>query len=133
MPCLLVFSQHTRIKMIKSFNVTGISWTSMPYLGTGMHLILIKCGHCTGCRWSFGFSSNCLLMHAINNGTSPAYIADTATTMSSLHGHRRHHCATINQYKVPRTWSKFDDRAFSVAGLREWNNLPRTTEMFHFF
>lgn len=31
----------------------------------------------------------CLVMHAVNNGASPTYIADTTTPMSSLPGHRR--------------------------------------------
>ena len=65
----------------------------------------------------------CLLMHAVNNVTGPAYIADITTPISPLHGHRRLRSAATNQYEIPRTRSKFGDRAFSVAAPREWNNL----------
>ena len=66
----------------------------------------------------------CLLMHAVQNGTSPAYIVDIKTPISSLHGHRMLRSAATYQYEIPRTRTKFDDRAFSVAGPQEWNNLP---------
>ena len=66
----------------------------------------------------------CLLMHAVQNGTSPAYIVDITTPISSLHGHSMLHSATTNQYDIPRTRTKFGDRAFLVAGPHEWNNHP---------
>ena len=43
----------------------------------------------------------CLLMHAVNNGTGPAYITDITTPISTLPGHRRRFAAT-NQYEIPR-------------------------------
>ena len=57
----------------------------------------------------------CLLMHAVNNGTSPAYIAGITTPTSTLPGHRRLRSAATNQHEIPRTRSMFGDRAFSVA------------------
>ena len=41
-------------------------------------------------------------MHAVNNGTSPAYIADTTTPISSLPGHRKIRSVTTNQYDMSR-------------------------------
>ena len=63
-------------------------------------------------------------MHAVQNGTSPAYIVDITTPISSLYGHRMLHSAAANQYEIPWTRTKFCDWAFSVAGQWEWNNLP---------
>ena len=45
----------------------------------------------------------CLLMHAVHNGTSPAYIVDITTAISSLHGHCMIRSAGTNQYEIPRT------------------------------
>ena len=47
------------------------------------------CGHCTGFLSPIGFVSKSLLMHAVNNGANPAYIADTTSPISSLSRHRR--------------------------------------------
>ena len=55
----------------------------------------------------------CLLMYAIHNWTSPAYIANTTTAIWSLPGHRRLRSVATNQYEIPRTRSKFGDMAFS--------------------
>ena len=78
----------------------------------------------------------CLLMHTVNNGTGPAYIADITTPISTLPGHRRLRSVATNQYEIPRTQSKFGDRAFSVAEPREWNSLPadirNITDVFTF-
>ena len=66
----------------------------------------------------------CVLMFRVNEGTAPSYIADTTTPISMLPGHRRLRSAQTNEFDVPRTRTKFGDRAFSVAGPREWNSLP---------
>ena len=66
----------------------------------------------------------CVLMFSVNNGTSPQYLSDTTTRISSLPGHRRLRSAPSNDYDIPRTKTKFGERAFSVAGQREWNTLP---------
>ena len=38
----------------------------------------------------------CLLMHAVNNGTGPAYIADITAPISTLSGHRKLRSAATN-------------------------------------
>ena len=43
----------------------------------------------------------CLLMHAVQNGTSPAYIVDITTPTLSLHGHRMLCFTATNQYGIP--------------------------------
>ena len=43
----------------------------------------------------------CLLRHAVQNGTIPAYIEDITTPISSLHGHRMLRSAATNQYEIP--------------------------------
>ena len=65
-----------------------------------------------------------VLMHGIHNGTSPSYLTDTTTPISSLPGHCQLRSAMTTEYDIPRTRTNFGDRAFSVAGPREWNALP---------
>ena len=66
----------------------------------------------------------CVLMHGVHNGTSPSYLTDTTTPISSLPGHRHLRSAMTTEYEILRTRTKFGDRAFSVAVLREWIALP---------
>ena len=66
----------------------------------------------------------CVLMHGVHNGTSPSYLMNTATPISSLPGHRQLRSAMTTEYDIHRTRTKFADIAFSVAGLHEWNALP---------
>ena len=65
----------------------------------------------------------CVLMHNVSNRTSPSYLLDTTTLISSIPGHHRLHSARPNEFNVSRTRSKFGNRAFFVAGSRGWNNL----------
>ena len=65
-----------------------------------------------------------MLMPGVHNATSPSYPTDTTTPISSLPGHRQLHSAMTTEYDIPRTRTQFRDRAFSVAGPREWNALP---------
>ena len=55
---------------------------------------------------------------------------DSGRTLVSLvsddPGRRRLRSATSTDYHVPRTRTIFRDRAFSVAGLKAWNNLPQS-------
>ena len=59
-----------------------------------------------------------------SHGTSLSYLTDTTTPISSLPGHRPLCSAMTAEYDIPRTKTKFGDRAFSIAGLRKWNALP---------
>ena len=63
------------------------------------------------------------LMHGVYNGISSSYLTDTTTLISSLPGHRQLRSAMTTEYDIPRNRTKFGDRAFSVAGPREWNAL----------
>ena len=65
-----------------------------------------------------------VLMHGVHNGTSPSYLTDTTTPISSLLGHRQLRSAMTTEYDIPHTRTKFGNRAFSVARPREWNSLP---------
>ena len=65
-----------------------------------------------------------VLTHGVHNETSPSYLTATTTPISSLAGHHQLRSAMTTEFDIPRTRTKFGDRAFSVAGLREWNALP---------
>ena len=66
----------------------------------------------------------CVLMHSVDNRTSPSYLMETTTSTSSLPGHRRLPSIMTTKYDISHTRTKFGDRAFSVAVSREWNALP---------
>ena len=63
-------------------------------------------------------------MHLVHNGTSPKYLTDITTSISSMLGHRCIRSAMTTEYDIPRTRIKFGDRAFSLAGPSEGNALP---------
>ena len=78
--------------------------------------------HCLPIAYRIRFKL-CVLMHVFHNGTSPSYLTDTTTPISSLPGHRQLRSAMTTEYDIPHTRTKFEDRAlletFSVAGSRE--------------
>ena len=73
----------------------------------------------------------CLLMFAVVNNTSPVYITEMTTQISALPGRERLRSAATDMYDIPHTRTKFGDRAFSVAGPREWNSLPADIRGIH--
>ena len=56
----------------------------------------------------------------------PDYMSNTVSLVSDDPGRRRLRSATSTDYHVPRTRTKLGDRAFSIAGLKTWNNLPQS-------
>ena len=65
----------------------------------------------------------CVLIHGVSNETSPEYLSDTTTSISSMPGNRRLCSATTNEFDVPRTRTQFEDRVVCVAWPSEWNTL----------
>ena len=65
----------------------------------------------------------CLMMHAAVTGQCPQYIRDIVHPLSILPGRTRLRAAASGEFDIPRTRTVFGERAFSVAGLREWNTL----------
>ena len=62
-----------------------------------------------------------LQMYKVVNGSSPSYLAN----LVSKHVPSRYlRSSDANLFVVPRTFSKFGDRRFSVCGPLLWNNLP---------
>src|SRR6218665_3547191 len=64
-----------------------------------------------------------LLMYHIHSGTSPSYMSFMVTPCSASRS-RGLRSSTRGDFAVIRTNLKFGNRAFSVAGPREWNSLP---------
>jgi len=67
---------------------------------------------------------------------SPKILRYTATTTMVQHARYQLRSATGTNYSVPRTRTKFGDRAFSVAGPLVWNSLPaavRHADSLHSF
>ena len=73
----------------------------------------------------------CLFMFAVVNNTSPVYITEMTTPISALPGRGRLRSAATDMYDIAHTRTKFGDRAFSVAGPREWNSLPADINSIH--
>ena len=62
----------------------------------------------------------CLMMHAAVIGQCPKYICDNVHPLSTLPGWNRLRAAASHQFDISRTRTVFGERAFSVAGTREW-------------
>ena len=73
-----------------------------------------------------------LMMYtAAHTGQTTSYIKDAVTPISQDPTRRRLRSADTTYYAVPRTRTKFGERAFCVAGPSTWNSLPeslRTTD-----
>jgi len=66
-----------------------------------------------------------LVMFTIHTHQCPDYPTDSVHSYSNNDPARyRLRSATGTNYSVPRTRTKFGDRAFSVAGPVVWNSLP---------
>ena len=66
----------------------------------------------------------CQIMQAAVSGQYPDYIRWGVTSLAMLPGRNRFRAAANGLYDVPRTRTMFGQRAFSVAGPRQWNDLP---------
>jgi len=72
-----------------------------------------------------------LLMYMAHNGQSPMYISD-ALTVSHVPSRGRLRSADTTDYLVPRTRSKFWERAFCVSEPLVWNSLPESLRTVDF-
>ena len=66
----------------------------------------------------------CLQVYEIINKTAPQYLSDMCTPVCVIDGRCRLRSAADSRLCVPRTNTKFGDRAFNVAGPVDWNCLP---------
>jgi len=77
-----------------------------------------------------------LLMYLAHNRLSPLYINKMLAAVGSTLMHRQLRSSGSSNYTVPRTRTKFGDRAFSVAGPVIWNSIPesiRAVDTVHTF
>ena len=65
-----------------------------------------------------------LKVYKIINKTAPQYLSDMRTPVSVIDGRCRLRSAADSRLSIPRTNTKFGDRAFNVAGPVAWNSLP---------
>ena len=65
-----------------------------------------------------------LMMFTIHTRQCRDYLSSSVQACSSDPAWIRLHSATSINYSVPRTRTKFGDRAFSVAGPVVWNSIP---------
>ena len=66
----------------------------------------------------------CLIIHAAVSGQCPDYIREVVMPLAMLPERNRLRAAVNGLYVVPRTRTMFGQRAFSVAGPQQWNDLP---------
>jgi len=66
----------------------------------------------------------CLLVHKALVGRAPTYIVDLIRPVADLPSRASLRTALSGDLYVPRTSRRFGDRAFAVAALHVWNNLP---------
>ena len=96
--------------------VTGLGPRD-PITGTMMKLHWLPIGH----RVKFKL---CLIMHAAVSCQCPDYIREVVMPLAMPPGRKRLRAAANGLYDVPRTRTIFGQRAFSVAGPQQWNDLP---------
>src|SRR6218665_504372 len=104
---------HTAARLIKDLSprdhITGITPTLKQLHWLPIHARIV-----------FKIS---LLVYHIHSGNSPSYMSPMVTPCSASRS-RRLRSSTRRGFAVIRTNLKFGNRAFSVAGPREWNSLP---------
>jgi len=67
-----------------------------------------------------------LLMYNALVGRCPEYINDIVAPVASNPGRKQLRSAARSEIIVPPCRTKFDSRAFSVAGPEVWNRLPQS-------
>ena len=75
-------------------------------------------------------------MFIVHGNRCLVYLSESVQPVSSNPVRQRLRFASSPDYIVPRTKTKFGDRAFSVAGPTVWNSLPesvRSAETFSGF
>jgi len=76
---------------------------------------------CLPIRWRVQFKL-CCFMHAVVTGCSPAYLGSIVQPATHLRSGLQ---PSSFDFSLPRTRTKFGERAFSYAGPSAWNTLPR--------
>jgi hypothetical protein len=64
------------------------------------------------------------IVHKCVNHQAPAYLTQLFTLTADIETRSSLRSASDGKLAIPRTKLRFGDRAFSVAGARQWNSLP---------
>jgi hypothetical protein len=78
----------------------------------------------------------CIIVHKCIHSQCPDYLCQLFTHISDIPYRSSLRSASDNKLNVPRTRLHFGERAFAVAGAREWNLLPtelRSIDDFNIF
>ena len=78
----------------------------------------------------------CIMVYKSVNNQAPSYLSELFHPISNIPSRSALRSATTHDLDIPRTRLYFGERAFSVAGAREWNNLPsnlRSISDIHLF
>ena len=65
-------------------------------------------------------------MFMVHDNRCPAYLSESVQPVGSNPARQCLRSASSLDFVVPRTRTKFGDRAFSVAGLTVWTSLPES-------
>ena len=60
----------------------------------------------------------------VSPSTGPGYLSELFTFTADIQSRCSLRSASDGKLAIPRTRLQFGDRAFSVAGARQWNSLP---------
>jgi len=66
----------------------------------------------------------CLLVHKSLSPTAPSYLRELFVTLSNISSRPLLRSSSSTDLLIPATRLQFGDRAFAVAGSRQWNLLP---------
>jgi hypothetical protein len=67
-----------------------------------------------------------VFLYMVHTNHSPAYISQVLSTAASNPSRQSLRSANSTDYLMPRTPTKFGERAFSVSGPAIWNSLPES-------
>ena len=70
-----------------------------------------------------------LLMYMVHANRCPQYLRDSVVSASCEPGRHHLRSATNLNYILPRTRTKFGEKAFSVSGPIVWNSLPLSVRL----
>jgi hypothetical protein len=65
-------------------------------------------------------------MYMVHTNHSPAHISQALSTAASNPSRQSLRSADSTDYLIPRTRTKFGERAFSVSGPAIWDSLPES-------
>ena len=117
------FPLHLAWRLQSVMNAT--TWLIFTSSNCDYIMLLLRQLHWLKVSWQIGYKL-AVLMYKCLHGLAPSYLANQLHHPAESEFRRHLHSASSHELSVPRTrLSTYGDRAFPVAAVRIWNNLPQ--------